>query len=371
MDRFGTVVIGGGQAGLSAAHHLVRRGESCVVLDAGERVGDQWRSRWDSMRLFSPAKYDGLDGMPFPAEPWSFPTREEFAEYLEAYAAAQELPVRSGVRVTGVHADGDGYVVTAGDQSYAASSVVLATGTYQVPRVPGFAADLDPRITQVHSAAFRSAAGFAPGDVLVVGAGNSGADIALQALAAGHRAYLAGPKVGQIPFDVDGLAAKLVMVRLVMRFAFHHVLTMRTPIGRAVRPKVIGRGGPLIRYRDKDLRAAGVERVPRMAGVRDGLPVLEDGRVLDVPNVVWCTGFGHDYSWVDAPGLAVDGHGVPAHERGVVTGQPGLYLVGLHFLYAMSSAMIHGVGRDAEHVAEHIARHRSQPAPSERVLARR
>src|SRR4030095_14793353 len=101
---------------------------------AGERVGDQWRSRWDSMRLFSPAKYDGLDGMPFPAEPWSLPTREEFAEYLEAYAAAQELPVRSGVRVTGVHADGDGYVVTAGDQSYAASSVVLATGTHQVPR---------------------------------------------------------------------------------------------------------------------------------------------------------------------------------------------------------------------------------------------
>jgi putative flavoprotein involved in K+ transport len=145
------------------------------------------------------------------------------------------------------------------------------------------------------------------------------------------------------------------MVRLVMRLAFHHVLTLRTPMGRAARPTIISRGGPLIRYRAKDLQRAGVERLPRVAGVRDGRPVLDDGRVPDVANVVWCTGFHYDYSWVEAPGMTIAEHGEPEHVRGVVTGAPGLYLVGLHFLYAMSSAMVHGVGRDADHVAAHIA----------------
>jgi putative flavoprotein involved in K+ transport len=352
-QRYDTVIVGGGQAGLSTAHHLRQRGVECVVLDTGERIGDQWRARWDSLRLFSPAKYDGLDGRPFPAEPWYFPTRDEMADYLEDYA--RDLPVMSGIRVDGVHADGDGWVVTAGDRRFAAANVVLATGTYQKPSTPAFAADLDPRIRQLHSSEWRDASQLAPGGVLVVGAGNSGADIALQAAAAGHATSLAGRGTGQVPFDIDGPAARLVMVRLVMRLAFHHVLTTRTPLGRAARPAMTSRGGPLIRYRAKDLKRAGVERLPRVAGVRDGRPVLADGRVPDVANVVWCTGFHYDYSWVEAPGMTIAEHGEPAHERGVVTGAPGLYVVGLHFLYAMSSAMVHGVGRDAGHVAEHIA----------------
>lgn len=351
--RYETVIVGGGQAGLSVAHHLRRRGRECVVLDAGERVGDQWRARYDSLRLFSPAKYDGLDGRPFPAKPWYFPTRTEMADYLEDYA--RDLPVVSGVRVDGVRRDGDGWVVTAGDRRFHAANVVLATGTYQVPHTPAFAAELDPRIRQLHSAQWRDAAQLVPGDVLVVGAGNSGADVALQAVAAGHATSVAGRGTGQIPFDVDGLLARLVMVRLVVGFAFHHVLTLGTPVGRAVRPKVVGRGGPLIRYRAKDLARAGVARVPRVAGVRDGRPVLADGSVPDVANVVWCTGYGHDFSWVDAPGMTIAEHGEPEHERGVVTGTTGLYVVGLHFLYAMSSAMVNGVGRDADHVAGHIA----------------
>jgi putative flavoprotein involved in K+ transport len=247
VERYGTVVVGGGQAGLSVAHHLGRHGESCVVLEAGDRVGDQWRSRWASLRLFSPAKYDGLDGTPFPAAPWSFPTGGEFADYLEAYAAGLDATVLTGVRVDGVAATGDGWVVTAGDRRFQARNVVLATGTYQVPHVPAFAEALDPRIAQLHSAQFRDASQLPPGDVLVVGASTSGADVALQARAAGHRVLLAGRHPGQIPFNVDGLAARLVMVRLVMRFTFHRVLTLRTPIGRAARPKIVGRGAPLIR----------------------------------------------------------------------------------------------------------------------------
>jgi len=356
VERYGTVVVGGGQAGLSAAHHLGRHGESCAVLEAGDRVGDQWRSRWASLRLFTSAKYDGLDGMPFPAAPWSFPTGGEMADYLEAYAAALDAPVLTGVRVDGVAATPDGWLVTAGDRSFAARNVVLATGTYQVPHLPAFAETLDSRIVQLHSAQFRDASQLPDGDVLVVGAGTSGADVALQARAAGHRVQLAGRHPGQIPFDVDGLANRLVMARLVLRFAFHRVLTVRTPMGRALRPMVLSRGAPLIRYRSKDLAAAGVERAPRVTAVRGGRPVLEDGRVLDVASVVWCTGYRHDYTWVDAPGTSTDEHGVLVHDRGVVAGTAGLYLVGLHFLYAMSSAMIHGVGRDAAHVARHVAR---------------
>lgn len=370
MERYGTVVVGGGQAGLSAAHHLGRHGESCVVLEAGDRVGDQWRSRWGSLRLFSPARYDGLDGRPFPAPRWSFPTGAEMADYLEEYAAALDAPVRTGVRVDGVARTPDGWVVTAGDRRFAARNVVVAAGTYQVPHVPGFAEALDPRIAQLHSSQFRDASQLPAGDVLVVGASTSGADISLQARAAGHRVVLAGRHPGQIPFDIDGLPARLVLARFVLRFVFHRVLTLRTPMGRAMRPKVVGRGGPLIRYRSKDLAAAGVERAPRVSAVRGGRPVLDDGRVLDVASVVWATGYHHDYGWVDAPGTSTDEHGVPVHDRGVVAGTDGLYLVGLHFLYAMSSQMIHGVGRDAAHVAAHIAR-RAPGAAGRRVVSPR
>jgi putative flavoprotein involved in K+ transport len=382
--RYGTVIIGGGQAGLSVAYHLGLRGSPCVVLEAHDRVGDSWRRRWDSLRLFSPAKYDGLDGLPFPAPPWSFPTRDEMADYLEAYAARFDLPVRTGVRADGVRRVPGGYEVTAGAERFEAANVVLACGTYQVPRVPAFAAELDPRIRQLHSSEWRNATQLVPGDVLVVGAGNSGADLARQAAAAGHRTYLAGRHPGQVPFDVDGRWARWVMVRLVMRGTFHHVLTLRNPLGRKVMPKVVSRGGPLIRYRRKDVLRAGVTPLPRVAGVREGRPVLADGTPVEAANVLWCTGYGDDWSWVRVPGFADaagadaagadaagaaggpagdGGHG-PEHVRGAVTGHPGLYLVGRHFLYAMSSAMIHGVGRDAAHVAGLVAARRAAaPVP--------
>ena len=138
----------------------------------------------------------------------------------------------------------------------------------------------------------------------------------------------------------------------VIRFLGRHVLTVRTPIGRKVRPRFIAMAAPLIRVKSKDLAAAGVERVPRVVGVRDGLPLLADGRVLDVANVVWCTGFRYDFSWIDLPVLADDGQ--PLHERGVVPSAPGLYFVGLVFQYAAASDVLPGVGRDAAHVVRHL-----------------
>jgi len=353
-ERVHTVVIGGGQAGLSVGYHLARRGIPFVILESHPRIGDQWRQRWDSLRLFTPARFDGLPGMPFPAHADAFPTKDEMAAYLEAYAARFRLSVRTGVRVERLSRAGDRFVVTvAGGERLEADNVVVAMATFQRRRVPPFADGLDPAVVQLHSSDYRSPAQLREGGVLVVGAGNSGAEIALEVARAGHRTWMSGRDVGHIPFRIEGLAARLLLARLVLRFVFHRVLTVATPIGRRVRPKVLFRGGPLIRVKPRDLAAAGVERAARVVGVRDGLPSLEGDRVLPVANVIWCTGFHPGFSWIDLPVFGPDGE--PLHERGVVAREPGLFFVGLHFLYAMSSTMIHGVGRDAERVARAIA----------------
>ncbi len=361
-ERVNTVVIGGGQAGLSVGYHLARRGVSFVILDASERVGDAWRRRWDSLRLFTPARYSGLDGMPFPAPPHSFPTKNEMGDFLEAYAREFALPVRSGVHVDRVSRQGDPFLVVAGDVRFEAENVIVAMANYQRPRTPPFASELDPGIVQLHSIDYRNPTQLRNGGVLIVGAGNSGSEIALETVG-GHRTWMAGRDTGHVPFRIEGLAARLVLARLVLRVLFHRILTVATPIGRKARPKMLHGGGPLIRVKPKDLDAAGIERVPRVVGVRNGLPLLEGGRVLDVANVVWCTGFHPGFSWIDIPVFGPDGE--PQHERGVVTSQPGLYFLGLHFLYSFSSTMIHGVGRDAARIADAVAgrAHRGEDAP--------
>jgi len=347
-EHFETIVIGGGQAGLSVGYHLARRGRSFVILDANQRVGDSWRQRWDSLKLFTPARWDSLDGMPFPAPPHSFPTKDAMANYLESYAAHFKLPVRPGNRVERLRRDGRKYIVTSGDRTFVADHVVVAMSSYQSPRVPAFSAQLDPDIVQIHSRDYKNPAQLREGGVLIVGAGNSGAEIAMD-LVSRHHVVVAGRDTGEIPFRANSLASRLFLLRIVFRLVFHHILTIRTPIGRKARQSEVHKGGPLIRTRSKDLAAAGVERVGKVVGVKNGLPVLEDGRTMDVTNIVWCSGFTPGFSWIDLPIL--DAHGVPAHDGGVVTSEPGLYFVGLLFLYAFSSTMIHGVGRDADRIA--------------------
>jgi putative flavoprotein involved in K+ transport len=365
-ERVQVVVIGAGQAGLSVGYHLARRGIQFVILEAKARVGDTWRERWDSLRLFTPGSLDGLDGMPFPAPRHRFPTKDEMADYLEAYAARFDLPVRTGVRVTRLTRRGERYLVEAGEHRFEADHVVVAMATFQDPRVPAFAADLAPEIRQLHSVEYRRPSQLQPGGVLVVGAGNSGAEIALEAVRNGHPTWLSGRDTGKLPFRIDWLLSRLVLQPLLLRVIFHRLLTVDTPMGRKVRPKVIGTGGPLIRTLPKDLLAAGVQRVGRTAGTRDGKPVLEDGTLIEATNVVWCTGFHPGFSWIDLPVL--DEHGEPRHERGLLPDEPGLSFVGLHFLYSMSSTMIHGVGRDAERIAEAVEKRLNARAAGRRSV---
>jgi putative flavoprotein involved in K+ transport len=349
-EQIETVIIGAGQAGLATGYHLAQRGQRFVILDAHDRIGDTWRTRWDSLRLFTPARYDGLPGLPYPGHGWSFPTRGEFADYLRDYAAHWRLPVRTGVRVHKLHYDGAHYVIETADQRYEADNVVIATGFDRLPKIPEFAAALDPGLVQLHAGDYRNASQLNEGDVLVVGAGNSGADIALD-LAPTHRVLLSGRHPGQIPWRIEGRAARLFTPALF--FAFSHLLTVRTPMGRKLRPRVLAHSGPLIRVKAEDLTAAGVERVPRTVGARDGLPQLADGRTPRIANVVWCTGFRPDTSWIDLPVFGPDGQ--PRQHRGIADSQPGLYFVGQLFQYALASSMVRGVGRDADHIAGRIA----------------
>ena len=268
-ERIQTVVIGAGQAGLSVGYHLARRGLSFVILDANARVGDNWRKRWDSLRLFTPARYDGLAGMAFPGSPTAFPTKNEMADFLEAYATRFKLPIRSGVKVERLSRHGRGYLVSAGNQTIEADHVVVAMSNYQSPRVPPFSKDLDPAIRQIHSIDYRNPSQLQEGAVLVVGAGNSGAEIAIEA-ARGHQVWMSGRDTGQVPFRLSSLIGRTILVRVVLRGLFHHVLTVDTPMGRKVRPKVLSKGGPLIRTRSRDLAAAGVER--------DSTRVVGEGR---------------------------------------------------------------------------------------------
>jgi putative flavoprotein involved in K+ transport len=349
-EQFETIVIGGGQAGLAVGYYLKKHGGSFVILDANKQIGGSWRTRtWSSLRLFTPARYDGLPGWPFPAPGWSYPTARETADYLEAYAARFDLPVRTGMAVTRLAKNGDRYVVECGERRFEADRVVVATGFYGKPSVPDFASELDPRIVQMHSSDYKDPSQLNPGGVLLVGAGNSGADIGME-VSATHRTWLSGRDKGQIPFRIEHPLRRLVVP--VLWFVASHVLTVKTPIGRKVRPHVLEDGAPLIRVKSQDLLAAGIERVAKTVGVQNGLPVLEDGRVMGVSNVIWCTGFRQDFCWIDVPIFGEDQ--APTHERGVAS-EPGLYFVGLDFLYSFTSENVGGVWRDARHIVKHIA----------------
>jgi putative flavoprotein involved in K+ transport len=347
------VVIGGGQAGLAVGQQLAARGHDFVILDAERRVGDTWRRRWDSLRLFTPAAYCGLPGMPFPAPPAHLPDKDEVADYLERYAERFDLPVRLETRIELLAWDGERYVVHAGGARFESDNVIVATGPFQRPSIPAVASQLAPEIRQLHSSEYRSPFDLPDGPALVVGAGNSGAQIALE-LARFRKVWLAGAATGHLPR------------RLLGRDLFDWIwpvmtrATADTRLGRRLRARATRGGDALIGIRERQIADAGVVRVGRVTEARGGLPVCE-GQVIQPRVVVWCTGFTPDYSWIDLPVL--DERGVPRHQRGVAAAAPGLYFLGLRFQHRMTSALLGGVGEDAAFVAAQAARRCEALAP--------
>jgi putative flavoprotein involved in K+ transport len=352
-----TVIIGGGQAGLATGYHLKRLGVEHVILDENEEVGAAWRNRWDSLRLFTPGRYDSLPGMPYPGPPHELPGKDDIADYLRAYADHFELPVRLGVKVNRVAADGKRYVVETGDDEFAADNVIVATGGFRTPRIPNVAGSLGSDIVQLHSSEYRNPSSVREGAVLVIGAGQSGAEIALD-LVDRHRVWLSGEDHGEEPARPGSAADRLVTP--IMVFVATKVIDVANPIGRRVRDHFLypPRGIPRAGGTRKKIREAGIEWLGRTTGVKDGRPVLEDGQVLDVSTVIWCTGFRPDYGWIDLP--VFGDYGYPIQRRGVVESQPGLYFMGLLFQSTLSSALIVGVGKDAEYIAGHVGQRQEQ-----------
>jgi putative flavoprotein involved in K+ transport len=345
-----TIIVGGGQAGLAVGYHLKKRGIPFLILDANPRIGDAWRKRWDSLRLFTPAVFAGLPGMPLPVHGNPFPSKDDIADYLVAYAKRFDLPVQTSTRVTRLTRRNDRFVVTTAEQQYESQNVVVAMSNYQVPKLPAFACKLAPRIVQLHANDYRNPSQLQPGSVLVVGAGNSAADISME-VAKSRPTWMAGKESGHVPFRIETAIGRQLLFRLV-RFIGHHILSVDTPIGRKLQWKMRTRTAPLVRVKPSDLVSAGVQRVGAVIGIQQGLPQLADGQTLEVKNVIWCTGYTPGFSWIDLPIFNRDGS--PKHRSGIVPSEPGLYFVGLHFLHAMSSATLIGVGRDADRVARSI-----------------
>jgi putative flavoprotein involved in K+ transport len=289
--------------------------------------------------------------MPFPKSTDRFPTKDEMADYLESYVACFQLPILFNTKVDELARDGDAYLISAGTLRLKANHVIVATGAYPIQRVPAFASQLDPAINQLRSVDYRNLSQLQDGAVLVVGAGNSGVEIALD-LAPQHSIWLAGRDIGFIPANFGKFSYELgVMVFK----ALMQSLTVDTPPGRWLvrRAREFTRGHPVVGITSEDLLRAGIQRVPRVTHVSNGRPVLENGRVMDVANVIWAVGFVRDYRWIRLP--IFDARGNPVHHRGVVQVEPGLYFTGLPLQSSLLSGLVAGAGADAKYIAKQLA----------------
>jgi putative flavoprotein involved in K+ transport len=342
-EHYEVVVIGGGQAGLAVGYFLARQGRRFVILEAADTIGAAWRSRWDSLLLFTPRRYDALPGLPFPGEPDGYPTRDEVIAYLEQYAATFELPLELGSPVRSL-TQGDGhFVVGLGDRQLTADQVVVATGPFQVPNVPALADGLAPEVFQTHSTGYMRPSDVPAGTVAVVGGGNTGYQIAKE-LSATHRVHLAvGSRQTPLPQRILGrdLFWWLTKTGLIRK-------TVDSRIGRRAQGR-----DTLIGSRPRQLeRRYGVELRPRVVGASGRTLSFANGGVLDVDAVIWATGYRLDYSWL-APKV-IDAAGRIEHRRGV-TDVAGLYFLGLSWQHTRGSALLGWVKDDAEFIAAQIA----------------
>lgn len=343
MSTFDAIVIGAGQAGLAAGYHLRRAGVRFLILEAG-RVGEVWTRRWDSLRLFTPARYNGLPGRPFPGQPYDLPGKEEVAAYLRDYVRHFALPMRENAWVRSVRQHAGDYRVELGSgEVLETRTVIVATGANQRPYTPPMSAGIAPDVVQLHSSEYRNPGQVPQGRVLVVGAGNSGAQIALELAGAGRDVVLAGPANGALPRRWLG--------RDIYDWIWHTLLRLSADSALGRRRMAAHRyvGDPLIGLSEEDFAPRGVRRVGRIAGTHLGMPVVADGSALgEVAAIVWCTGFRPDYSWIELPVFGLDGY--PIHDRGIAVGAPGLAFVGMRYQYRIRSALLGGVGEDAAHV---------------------
>ena len=347
MDKvhFSTIIIGAGQSGLAAAYYLKKANEDFIILEIEDQAGSAWRKRWDSLRLFTPAQHDNLPGFPFPSARGTLPTKDEMADYLSDYIQKYSLPVQFGTKVIELHKTKEGYLVLTSKGNFDADNVIVATGTNPYAYIPAFAADLDKSIVQIHSSDYKNPHLFPAQDTLVVGAGTSGVEIAIE-LSKSRPTMISGKGTPHIPDVAFKLLGTLYW------WFIHYMLTVSTPIGRKVGPKILNGGAPLISVSMREVAKAGIKQLPRLKGVHKGLPLLDNGQTLTVTSIVWATGYKPDFSWIifDVAG----NNGWPKTRRGISEDYYGLYFVGMVFQYGLTSGLVGGVGRDAKFVTDHL-----------------
>jgi putative flavoprotein involved in K+ transport len=342
-ERLDVTVIGAGQAGLAIGYFLARQGRRFVIIDGADSIGSAWQARWDSLTLFTPRRYDSLPGLEFPGDPDGYPTRDEVIEYLERYAERFKLPIALDTGVQSLSFTDERFVLEVEDgSSIEADQVVVATGPFQVPRIPAFAADLGPDVFQTHSTGYRNPADLPAGRVLIVGGGNTGFQIA-QELAATHEVHLAvGSRQTPLPQRFLGrdLFWWLEKTRVLHK-------TVDSRLGQRMRDR-----DTLIGSSPRSAKRHGVNMKPRAVGVSGRTVNFADESTLDVDAVIWATGYRFDHSWIELP--VADEDGTLRHRRGV-TDVPGLYFLGLPWQHTRGSALLGWVKDDAEFIADEIA----------------
>jgi len=406
-----TIIIGGGQAGLAMSYLLTQQDRDHLVLEKQEQIGDSWRGLWDSFTLVTPNWQLKLPGYPYQGdEKDGFLTRDEVIDYLEDYTAHFEPPLRFGVEVTAVlpRNEGNGYLVQTTEGDYQAQNVVIAVGAFQSPAVPEFSRKAPEAVVQLHSSEYRNPAALPQGNVLVVGSGQSGCQIAQELQESGRQVYLCTGKAGRLPRRYRGKDSFWWVNRLGL--FDQTVADLESPAERfAPNPQASGRDGGqdlnlhqfaregirLLGHLDdfqgqkailaddlhKNLAVAdrqaaqfiqGVDRYVQMAGLDapvESVVELQDGYEQEViteldlaraeiSTIIWATGFAWDFSWIRLP--IFDEWGYPVQDRGV-TQYPGLYFLGLPWLHKRKSGLFLGVGEDAEHLAEHMALYSPEP----------
>jgi len=339
-----TIVIGGGQAGLAAGYYLKNRGIDFVILDAEKNVGDAWRKRWDSLKLFSPPPHNALPGLA-PKLTGKPTTKDAMADYLAEYAIWHSLPIRLGIGVTLLSKTREGFSISTNSGIFTCTNVIVATGSHQRAKYPEFAKDLNPAVFQIHSSKYKNATSLPPGEVLVVGSATSGIEIGME-VSKSRPTTVSGKPSFVLPKFMFLFGRKFTW------WFVSNVLTIRTPIGRNAKKGIV-RGGAVAPGLLKLFQDSGVRTAGRVVGIRNGWPLLADGRELPVSTVIWCTGDKPDFSWIDMEVL--DRNRWPVARRGVAKKFPGLYFVGMPFQFGLSSALVGGVARDAEFVVKHIA----------------
>jgi putative flavoprotein involved in K+ transport len=339
-------VVGAGQAGLAVGWHLARTGLRFLLLDTAPELGHSWRSRWDALTLFTPSEYDGLPGLAFPAPSGAYPTKDEVADYLTQYATTFDLPVLLNTTVLRLTRADDGFVAETSQGKLRARQVVVATGAFQRPVIPDLTEQFDSAVTQLHSSEYRNPAALPDGKVLVVGAGNSGLQIAAELSATREVAVASGSRTLRLPQRILGRDLFWWLTRTGLMGQ-----PVDSPVGRRIR----SRGELVIGTRHSDLTRSGVRFHPRLRGASGRSARFADGTSSEVDTVLWATGFRPDYAWIDVPGVT-DGRDI-RHRRGV-TEEPGLYFVGLPWQHTRGSALLGFVKDDAEFVSgEVVQRH--------------